>query len=59
MYAVRRWSVRHARGMEIFYAGFERVFVALHPLWKAIGYERLDSVYRKFGGHSCGRNTNT
>ena len=42
MYAVRRWSVRHARGMEIFYAGFERVFVALHPLWKAIGYERLE-----------------
>ena len=21
MYAVRRWSVRHARGLEIFYAG--------------------------------------
>ena len=32
MYAVRRWSVRHARGMEIFYAAVERVFVALHPL---------------------------
>ena len=42
MYAVRKWSVRHARGMEIFYAGFERVVVALHPLWKAIGYERLE-----------------
>ncbi|MDH4481677.1 MAG: methylenetetrahydrofolate reductase C-terminal domain-containing protein [Rhodoferax sp.] len=42
MYAVRRWSVRHARGLEIFYQGFERVFVALHPLWKAIGYERLE-----------------
>jgi len=42
MYAVRRWSVRHARGLEIFYAGFERVMVALHPLWKAIGYERLE-----------------
>jgi len=40
MYAVRRWSVRHARGLEIFYQGFEKVFVALHPLWKAIGYER-------------------
>jgi hypothetical protein len=34
--------VRHARGLEIFYQGFERVFVALHPLWKAIGYERLE-----------------
>ena len=42
MYAVRRWSVRHARGLEIFYNGFERVFVALHPLWKAVGYERLE-----------------
>ena len=42
MYAVRRWSVRHARGMEVFYAAFERVLVALHPLWSAIGYERLD-----------------
>ncbi len=42
MYAVRRWSVRHARGLEIFYAGFERMMVALHPLWKAIGYQRLE-----------------
>ena len=42
MYAVRRWSVRHARGLEIFYNGFERMFVALHPLWKAIGYERME-----------------
>ena len=42
MYAVRLWSVRHARGLEVFYQGFERVFVALHPLWKAIGYERLE-----------------
>ena len=42
MMAVRHWSVRHARGMEVFYAAFERVFVALHPLWKAIGYERIE-----------------
>ena len=42
MYSVRRWSVRHARGLEIFYQGFERAFVALHPLWKAVGYERLE-----------------
>ena len=43
MYAVRRWSVRHARGLDIFYQGFERVMVALHPLWKAIGYQRLET----------------
>ena len=42
MYAVRRWSVRHARGLEILYNVFERVLVALHPLWKAVGYERLE-----------------
>ena len=42
MYAVRRWSVRHARGMEAFYERFERVLVALHPLWRAVGYERLE-----------------
>ena len=42
MYALRRWSVRHARGLEIFYQGFERAVVALHPLWKAIGYQRLE-----------------
>jgi hypothetical protein len=43
MYAVRRWSVRHARGMEILYALAERVLVLLHPLWKRIGYERMES----------------
>jgi hypothetical protein len=48
MYAVRRWSVRHARGLEIFYQGFERVFVALHPVWKAIGYERLEKPVAVF-----------
>ena len=42
MYAVRRWSVRHAAGMETFYNAFERVFVGLHPLWKWIDYERLE-----------------
>jgi len=42
MYSVRRWSVRHARGLELFYNGFERVVVALHPLWKAIGYDRME-----------------
>ena len=33
MYAVRRWSVRQARGLENFYNAFERVFVGLPPLW--------------------------
>src|ERR1700681_1605253 len=42
MYAVRRWSVRHARGLNAFYRGFERVLVALAPLWRAIGYQRAE-----------------
>ena len=42
MYAVRRWSVRHAGVLDKFYAGFERLFVACHPLWNLIGYARLE-----------------
>ena len=42
MYAVRRWSVRHARGLQTFYNAFEWVMVTLHPLWKRIGYRRLE-----------------
>src|SRR6202035_1116687 len=42
MYAVRQWSVRHARGLNTFYRGFESVLVALHPLWKRLGYQRLE-----------------
>ncbi|WP_119461053.1 methylenetetrahydrofolate reductase C-terminal domain-containing protein [Rhodospirillaceae bacterium SYSU D60014] len=42
MYAVRLWSVRHSRLLESFYQGFERIIVRLDPLWKRIGYERLE-----------------
>jgi hypothetical protein len=42
VYAVRQWSVRHARGLNTFYRGFEAVLFALHPLWKRIGYQRLE-----------------
>ena len=42
MYAVRQWSVRHARGLNTLYRGVEAVLVALHPLIRWIGYERLD-----------------
>ena len=30
MYAVRPWSVRHARGLNVFYRGFEALLVRLH-----------------------------
>jgi hypothetical protein len=42
MYSVRLWSVRHARGLNAFYRGFEATLVALHPLWKLLGYQRLE-----------------
>ena len=42
MYAVRQWSVRHARGLNAFYRSFESALVALHPLWKRLGYQRLE-----------------
>jgi len=42
MYAVRRWSVRHARGLNTFYRGFEAVLVRMHGLWNAIGYKRAE-----------------
>ena len=42
MYAVRRWSVRHARGFEWIYQTLERVLIGLHPFLNRFGYERLD-----------------
>src|SRR3954465_3887201 len=42
MYALRRWSVRHARGLNAFYRAFESVVCGLHPVWKKIGYARLE-----------------
>jgi hypothetical protein len=42
VYPLRQWSVRHARGMNAFYQGFETLLVMLHPLFKRIGYQRLE-----------------
>ena len=42
MYAVRQWSVRHARGLAGLYRGFESLLVALAPLLRLIGYARLE-----------------
>jgi methylene-tetrahydrofolate reductase-like protein len=42
MYSVRLWSVRHARGLNAFYRGFESLLVRLHPVFRALGYERIE-----------------
>jgi len=42
MYKVRQFAVRHARLFQGLYQVVERVMVALDPLWRKLGYERLD-----------------
>jgi hypothetical protein len=42
MYALRQWSVRHSRGLNAFYRGFERSLLAMQGAFRAIGYERLE-----------------
>ena len=42
MYSVRLWSVRHSRGLNSFYRGFEALLMRLNPLFRAIGHERLE-----------------
>jgi hypothetical protein len=41
-YTVRLWSVRHSRFLEWFYHRFADAFLLLHPLWKSIGYARVE-----------------
>jgi Methylene-tetrahydrofolate reductase C terminal len=45
MYAVRLWSVRHARLMERTYQLLESTLVALAPLLARIGYARLEKPF--------------
>jgi len=42
MYARRLWSVRHARALHAFYRAFEALLVACDPLWRRLGYARLE-----------------
>jgi len=42
MYAVRQWSVRHARGLNSFYRRFERLLVGMDGLFCALGYQRIE-----------------
>ena len=42
MYSVRRWSVRHARLLEALYAVFETLLESLDPVFRRVGYRRLE-----------------
>jgi hypothetical protein len=42
MISVRLWSVRNARFLEWFYQRFESTLISLHPVFKFIGYDRLE-----------------
>ena len=53
-FAIRLWSVRHARALEWFYAHFAEMFLRLHPLWKAIGYERAEGPIKFIEKHTKG-----
>jgi hypothetical protein len=42
MYSVRRWVVRHSRFFEVVYNVFEPVIARLEPVWRRIGYSRVE-----------------
>jgi len=54
MYRVRLWSVRHAGGLNRVYRRLESALVSLAPLWRGIGYRRVEkpmaAVERTFKG---------
>jgi hypothetical protein len=48
MYKFRQWSVTHSRKLESLYRNFEPVLVRLHPLFKVLGYGRMEKPVRVF-----------
>jgi Methylene-tetrahydrofolate reductase C terminal len=44
MYRMRQWSVRHAGALNRVYRGVEALLVGLNPLWRAIGYRRVEKL---------------
>tara|TARA_B110000881_G_C18493723_1_gene473168 strand:+ start:574 stop:1044 length:471 start_codon:yes stop_codon:yes gene_type:complete len=66
MKAVRYWSANNARWLRRVYQSLETVLVALHPLLKRLGYQRLDRSFAAiekvvkgffFDSQSCGQCT--
>jgi hypothetical protein len=54
MYAVRRWSVRQAGLLENCYRVVERFLVTCHPLWRTMGYARLERPFAFIERHLKG-----
>jgi hypothetical protein len=46
MYIIRRWSVTNSRKLESLYRNFEPLLIRLHPLFKTLGYGRLEKPVR-------------
>ncbi len=42
MYALRQFSTRNSRFMEILYNIFDPLIHLFHPLWRTIGYQRVE-----------------
>ena len=66
MKRLRYWSVRNARGLHWAYQGLEACLVVLHPIFKRLGYRRLDQGFAAvekllkgflFDSQSCGQCT--
>ena len=45
MYALRLWSTRHAAFLNTVYHAGRRLFEGAAPLWRLIGYDRLDPPF--------------
>ena len=45
MYRMRSWSVRNARWLKKLYAAVERALLWCDPLFRRVGYERLDKPF--------------
>jgi len=45
MFALRRWSTRHAGLLERFYHYFEKALIALAPVMQKIGFDRLEGAF--------------
>jgi len=48
MYAMRSFSVRHSRWLKALYGAFESMLVAIDPLLRRIGYDRIDRPFVVF-----------